>query len=171
MSELYPHPTDEQIFQSPYKHSSRPRAAYLKAYAAQERQTKSDQQRAANTTPDVTRSPARFNPPDDERIVKEHQRLRAAHRGFAETPVQQVQIPVLDATGERLAAEAFWWYSTPLIHPDDSAHREMALLRWARILKLLPDNAVFQGGDDPIRSLALRLIQSPGAAARFAGKY
>lgn len=170
MSELYPHPTDEQIWRSPYKNSSRPRAAYLKAYQEQCRSAKLATERAANTV-ETDRSPSRFAPPDDPRIVSEHKRLRAVHRGFTETEPPKIQIPMLDAKSEADAKDAYFWFVSKFRHGgDDSAYRAMGLLKFARALHLIPSNAGFTNADDPIRLLTLKLIRSKDAFERFSEK-
>jgi hypothetical protein len=167
------HPTDQQVWDS--KVGSR--AAYTRAYQAQERQQKLQTQMDANNTPDVTRRSDRFAPPDDPKIVAEHKRLRAVHqvakgRVMHPAPVANV-IPFLDPTSERQASEAYWWYGYKhtggYIHGGDP--REQGLLKFAKALHLIPYAAVFQGENDPCRQLTLKIIESAEAAKRFAGRY
>jgi hypothetical protein len=161
------HPTDQQVWDS--KVGSR--AAYTRAYQAQERQQKLQTQRAANTTPDVTRSSSRFNPPDDPKIIAERQRLRASRQipvgGEMQPAASASVIPYLDSTSEANARDGYFYFAYKYHTPEQ---RESGLLKFARALHQLPFNAVFQGKSDVIRQLALKLIQSPEAIARFAEK-
>jgi hypothetical protein len=162
---LVAHPSDQMVFDSPYRHSGR--RAYLKAYQAQERQQKLDSQRTANTV-DVSRSSSRFNPPSDPAVEKAFIQRRASHvatGGVIEAP--KSLIPFLDATSESQAKDGFFFYSYKHHTPE---RREEGLLRFARALHLLPFSAVFQGKDDAVRQIALRIITSPEAVTRFAEK-
>jgi hypothetical protein len=95
--------TDQEIHERGFDS----RAAFNRRMAQVEAQAKRDAARAANTV-DTGRSSCRFNPPDDQRIVAEHQRLRASHQvakgGVIQpAPIANV-IPFLDPTSERQAA-------------------------------------------------------------------
>jgi hypothetical protein len=158
-------PTDQQIYDAKMT-----RAQYTRAYQAQERQQKLQTQRAANTTADVTRSSSRFNPPDDPRLVAELARLRANRQvgvgGEIQTTPESL-IPHLDATSESQARDGFFFFA---FKHHTSDQRESGLLRFAHAIHILDFRAVFQSPSDPIRQLALKIIQSPEAVARFAEK-
>ena len=52
---LFANPTDQRVFDSSYKGSSNPRQAYRRAYEAQSRRFKAEDQREANTVPGQVR--------------------------------------------------------------------------------------------------------------------
>jgi hypothetical protein len=169
MRELVPHPTDQQVYEF-----GNSRAAYSRAFAAQERRKKLEAERAANNVSgDFTpRSASRFNSPDDPRVVAELTRRRnqIATGGIitADDSQPTITIPALSAEDERKAAEAYWW----IFYPHHGASEaEVGLLKFARALHLLPDTAVFQGSTDIVRQLAIGLVKSDEAKRRFAGKY
>jgi hypothetical protein len=166
-------PSDQTIYDS----GLGSRAAYTRAYQAQERQQKIQDRIHANTSQSRERSGSRFNPPDDPKIVAEHARLRASHQvakgGVMQpAPIANV-LPSLDPTSERQASEAYRWYGYKhtggYIHGGDP--REQGLLKFAKALHLIPYAAVFQGENDPCRQLTLKIIESAEAAKRFAGRY
>jgi hypothetical protein len=162
------HPTDQQVWDS--KVGSR--AAYTRAYQAQERQKKIQDRIDANTSQSPERSGSRFNPPDDPRIVAEHLRLRASHQiavGGVMQPVAPTnKLTTLSPADERKAAEAWWWMTYPH-HP--SQYRESGLLMFAKAFHLLPGAAVFQGDNDPIRLLTISWVNTEEARKRFEGRY
>jgi hypothetical protein len=57
---LFANPTDQRVFDSSYKGSSNPRQAYRRAYEAQSRRFKAEDQREANTVQVESRSSSRF---------------------------------------------------------------------------------------------------------------
>jgi hypothetical protein len=173
MTELVKHPTDQQVWDF-CGGSGNARATYSRAFASQEKRKQLELQRTENNagagfTP---RSASRYNEPDDPRVVAELTRRRNQifTGGIITSDDSQPSnlIPALSPEDERKAAEGYWWVMYP---HHGASEAEKGLLSFARALHLLPDTAVFKEKTDPIRLLAIKLVQSEEAKRRFAGRY